>query len=325
MFEIPETLLSIEWENVSYSNPLFQNLQLHEFDQEKFSHYKKNLQTIFQTILQQIGIIYSLVANDSITNTWDIDQHFISMEKECKHLNEYCYFFWQIEWKIPLSYESLWTIAHKHKMTAETLKSFLTLNMLSVNENTKMENLELLEIWKNGIEDAYKTVSNLTFNENSSSYKESLFSPSAVSQKIIAFQWAALGEREILLENRLPSDQNIKSYQGIFEIVMENLLTNAIKFTPTWGKITRGIEKEDSDIVTFFVQNSWTGIPPEVDVFARGYTTSWLQGEQWTWLGLQQCKIFLETVQWSISHRNAPTWGTIFSFTLSKEQLKNAK
>jgi signal transduction histidine kinase len=123
----------------------------------------------------------------------------------------------------------------------------------------------------------------------------------------------------------LPDNHTVQSNKEIFKIIMDNLLTNAIKFTPDRGKITIGIEDETDSSIKFFVQDSWSGIPPDVDPFAYGYTTPWLDGQVWTGIWLAQSKIFAKVVWWAIWHQDAPGWGTIFFFALRKTLPKQGE
>jgi signal transduction histidine kinase len=103
------------------------------------------------------------------------------------------------------------------------------------------------------------------------------------------------------------------------EKVILNLLFNAIKFTPSGGKITVTCRLEGEQ-VCISVRDTGVGIPPEVqskifDRFfqAHGATTRPHDG---TGIGLAIAKELVELHGGTISVKGAPDGGTIFSFTL---------
>jgi len=104
--------------------------------------------------------------------------------------------------------------------------------------------------------------------------------------------------------------------------VLINLLGNAIKFTPTSGKITGGATRDETDpkMVRFYVRDTGEGIPPEdVDrVFDKfGQVETRRAGrKQSTGLGLTFCKLAVEAHGGRIWVDSKLGEGSTFSFTL---------
>jgi len=104
--------------------------------------------------------------------------------------------------------------------------------------------------------------------------------------------------------------------------VLINLLGNAIKFTPTSGKITVGATRDETDpqMVRLYVRDTGEGIPPEdVDrVFDKfGQVETRRAGrKQSTGLGLTFCKLAIEAHGGRIWVDSKLGEGSTFSFTL---------
>jgi two-component system phosphate regulon sensor histidine kinase PhoR len=106
-----------------------------------------------------------------------------------------------------------------------------------------------------------------------------------------------------------------------------NLVHNAIKFTPSGGRITIGTAPEAGKAVQrFFVRDTGVGIPPEElpRVFERFYKTSRSRsktdfigpGGGGTGLGLAIAQQVVEAHGGHISATSTPGQGSVFTFTL---------
>ncbi|MBL4624920.1 MAG: hypothetical protein JKY42_07260, partial [Flavobacteriales bacterium] len=127
-------------------------------------------------------------------------------------------------------------------------------------------------------------------------------------------------QKEITLTIEIDQNITVKAEEEIIIRVLVNLLTNAIKYTPTRGKviISNNIQKGDETIIS--VQDSGIGIPSDklgsiFDRFAQveskdsGQVTS-------TGLGLTFCKMAIEAHEGVINVESEVGKGTTFSFSL---------
>ncbi|HEU4469835.1 MAG TPA: HAMP domain-containing sensor histidine kinase [Flavisolibacter sp.] len=123
-------------------------------------------------------------------------------------------------------------------------------------------------------------------------------------------------------------DVEAKSSQAVYalgdrdmvNLVLRNILSNAIKFTPQQGHIEVGIN-DMPGFVEVYVQDSGTGISRDAldkineNIF---YTTKGTASESGTGLGLMLCKEFLARNGGQLHIESEPGKGSIFSFTLPK-------
>jgi signal transduction histidine kinase len=106
--------------------------------------------------------------------------------------------------------------------------------------------------------------------------------------------------------------------RNVVNLVLRNLLTNAIKFTPKNGQIVTGIIAFPSH-VKVFVEDSGQGITKEEMVKINSdsfYSTSGTNSERGTGLGLMLCKEFLAKSHGQMTIESEPGFGSTFSFTL---------
>ena len=106
--------------------------------------------------------------------------------------------------------------------------------------------------------------------------------------------------------------------KDMISLVIRNLLSNSIKFTPDHGRIVIGTH-ESSSCVAVYVKDTGTGISEEVirninnDKF---HSTNGTNSESGTGLGLMLCKEFLAKNDGRLMIETTPGVGSTFSFTL---------
>lgn len=123
----------------------------------------------------------------------------------------------------------------------------------------------------------------------------------------------------------LSFQDNFPSIHGdarLLRQVVDNLITNAIKYTPNGGTITIGGRFNDVS-VTFFVRDEGIGIPEseQAHIFERFYrvdnpTTSKTKG---TGLGLYLVKMIIDAHRGELNVRSQPNQGSTFFFTLPRD------
>ncbi len=129
-------------------------------------------------------------------------------------------------------------------------------------------------------------------------------------------------DKNITLENRVPSDLPlVHADESLMRRVLQNLVGNAVKFTPLGGRVALTAELTTmisaQPIVLVSVQDTGPGIPPELQaqLFQKFVTGS--QKGRGSGLGLAFCKLAVEAHGQQIWVDTLPGQGTIFTFSMA--------
>ena len=144
--------------------------------------------------------------------------------------------------------------------------------------------------------------------------KESIL-PAIRAQQSIAV------EKKIKIEENINKSIMVLADRDMLQLVIRNLVNNAVKFTETGGSI--GIEaKIEGSICLITITDTGRGIPYEMqkDLFSLGVKSTFgTQNEKGVGLGLSLCKEFTELQSGIIRFETEPGKGTSFfiSFQLA--------
>ena len=108
--------------------------------------------------------------------------------------------------------------------------------------------------------------------------------------------------------------------RDMISLVLRNLISNAIKFTPDKGSIVIGVSDHHS-FIEIYVKDSGVGISNDIMMKLNNkdfYTTKGTASESGTGLGLMLCKEFLERNGSQLHIESQPGIGSTFSFSLQK-------
>ncbi|HWK04883.1 MAG TPA: HAMP domain-containing sensor histidine kinase [Puia sp.] len=143
---------------------------------------------------------------------------------------------------------------------------------------------------------------------------------SKIITEVLQFLHLQVMAKRIHIRSRIEKPAYISGDKEMVNLVLRNLISNAIKFTPEEGTITLDA-REESSYIEIFVEDTGVGIRPETlqqlieDVH---YTTPGTANESGTGLGLMLCKEFLSRNGGRLNIHSEPGKGSIFSFTLPK-------
>lgn len=139
-----------------------------------------------------------------------------------------------------------------------------------------------------------------------------------VSQVLAVTQMAAR-KKSITLDAPEPSGRMVKADRNMVRSVLQNLVANAIKFTPPGGHVAIS-HAPQGQWIAVSVKDSGTGMSAaglrnalELDELE---STPGTTGEVGTGLGLKFCRAFIERHEGKLSATSAPGAGTTFTFTL---------
>ena len=127
-------------------------------------------------------------------------------------------------------------------------------------------------------------------------------------------------QKQILIEDQVPEGINAMGDREMIGIVLRNLVSNAIKFTPVNGRIIIGV-RELKDAIEVFVKDNGVGISREVLRKIKSctyYSSKGTQSENGTGLGLMLSREFILRNNGRMQIRSVLGKGSEFSFTLPK-------
>jgi signal transduction histidine kinase len=129
-------------------------------------------------------------------------------------------------------------------------------------------------------------------------------------------------DKNITLESQVPLDLPlVRADENLMRRVLQNLVGNAVKFTPPGGRVTLLAElttmTSAEPIVLVSVHDTGPGIPSEIQaqLFQKFVTGS--QKGRGSGLGLAFCKLAVEAHHQQIWVDSLPGQGTVFTFTLA--------
>ncbi len=133
----------------------------------------------------------------------------------------------------------------------------------------------------------------------------------------------SVASKRIRLYNDVPPDTHASADSNTVNLVIRNLMTNAIKFTNDGGEVRINAEDHENELLVSVVDN---GVGMNGDVIkilfdkTAPYTTRGTANEKGTGLGLILCKEFVEKNGGKIFVESKEGKGSKFSFTLPKAQ-----
>lgn len=132
------------------------------------------------------------------------------------------------------------------------------------------------------------------------------------------FQYQAQ-DKQIEMVNNCPKGFHIHAHKSMLQLVLRNLISNALKFTPKNGEITVSI-KEGMRHLLIDVSDSGVGMSKEIvaKLFKENNHTTTLgtENEKGTGLGLKLCKEFVDKYNGELSVKSKVGHGTTFTLKL---------
>lgn len=131
-----------------------------------------------------------------------------------------------------------------------------------------------------------------------------------------------LQKKRITLENTSGNTVLVNADKNMVELVIRNILTNAVKFSERNGKIEISIESAENNQVVLSVKDNGVGLNSDQVRKINALSVQTLEStpgtdkEKGTGLGLMLCKHFAHLMKGSISVESGKTAGSIFSLTL---------
>ena len=139
----------------------------------------------------------------------------------------------------------------------------------------------------------------------------------ALSRCILNYD-TLLDKKEIELETQLDQNLVVDGDENLLDMVWNNLISNAIKFTPEKGKIEIEAKKEGNAVLVSISDNG-CGINAESlhHIFDKFYQADTSHATEGNGLGLALVKRILDLLGGDISVISAPAKGSVFTVKLN--------
>ena len=123
--------------------------------------------------------------------------------------------------------------------------------------------------------------------------------------------------KDIDLDTQIPDRVTNSADQELLELVWNNLLSNAFKFTPAGGQVRLCLRQLDQQVAVT-IQDTGCGMSPntQVHIFEKFYQGDTSHATQGNGLGLALVRRVVDICQGSIQLTSAPEQGTTFTITL---------
>ena len=146
-----------------------------------------------------------------------------------------------------------------------------------------------------------------------------------VSLQSLLTQIFSLHDHEwITLLNNVSEDALVDDF--LCTNILEELLTNAVKYTPTWWSITVSTGRINTEnmhaSIEFCVHNTGSHIPPWADIFAKWTSSPGINNQIGTGIWLPWIKDLLSLYKQDIRYESDDQWTTFF-FTLPLMEQNN--
>lgn len=154
-------------------------------------------------------------------------------------------------------------------------------------------------------------------------YLESL-DISHLTNEVIYSQQHHADQKQISIKNLIPGETFCKADENMLTLVIRNLISNAIKFTPVGGAIEIN-SVHLTDQLEIRISDTGIGLSPvqlnhfnKPGYLSAGVSTLGTNKEKGTGLGLLLCRTFIGLMEGKIMASVNPTLGSCFIITLSR-------
>jgi signal transduction histidine kinase len=214
-------------------------------------------------------------------------------------------------------------IAHDLRSPFQSLMGFSEMLLTEMEENDKALQMSYAKTIHDSSHHIYSLVENLlTWSRaqtNKVTFEPVEISISTVIESVISLLQPVFIQKKIIVETKIESSKKGYADKDMIEMVVRNLITNAIKFTPENGKINISLIENENFLQTE-IRDTGIGISVEdqkkLFQIDSNYTRKGTNGERGTGLGLILCREFIEKNNGTIRVESKPGQGSSFIFTI---------
>lgn len=212
-----------------------------------------------------------------------------------------------------------------HDIKSPMMSLYNILELLSVDELSEEEKRELIRDNMQLTDRALNMVEDLLSwtrqQLNTTTVNYTTINVYDLGNEIITFFQPDAREMNINLVNACSPETTVYSDYQMLKMVIRNLFSNAMKFTPSGGYIEMGVSKTNGNVI-LYVADTGVGIKPEDQskIFSeeKYFTTNGVRGERGNGLGLKLCRNFVEKSGGKIWLESDPGKGSTFFIEISR-------
>ena len=133
---------------------------------------------------------------------------------------------------------------------------------------------------------------------------------------------AAWEKKKLEIETDIQDDVRIKSDPELLSLVWNNLISNAVKFTPEGGTIHVSLTADEANVAVS-VRDTGCGMTPEVGrhIFEKFYQGDTSHATQGNGLGLALVKRVIDILNGEISVQSTPDQGSVFTVKIRRNGI----
>jgi signal transduction histidine kinase len=212
------------------------------------------------------------------------------------------------------------TLSHDIKTPIKNAKTIF--DLLLDDDLDKEEKKKIIELASIQMAQTGSLVENILYwaksQMNGLKINKTEFKLNEVTENVIYNNQIQLSYKKIELQKNIPEGIIAFGDREFFEIVLGNLVKNAIKYSNTGGKITILTRTNADRMIDIQVIDEGIGIPTERlnDIFSSGSSTRGTLNEKGTGLGLKISKLYTELNGGEIYIFSKAGLGSKFGFTI---------
>ena len=182
---------------------------------------------------------------------------------------------------------------------------------------------QIVESINSTSKNAYQLLENLLqwslAEMNKTSFKPELIELNKILDACIQLNQVKIQKKEISIFNNVPSNYLIVADANMLELIIRNLLSNALKYNPVGGEVYFSVEKKEN-LHHISIRDTGIGISKNrlTSLFSleTSKSTPGTLEEQGTGLGLLLCKEFVAKHDGTIQVESTVEKGSCFTFTI---------
>ncbi|MBD2484348.1 MULTISPECIES: hybrid sensor histidine kinase/response regulator [Planktothrix] len=230
----------------------------------------------------------------------------------------------KLEHLLQLREDMAYAVIHdlRNPVVAITLAcELLTLTDLTEKQSQKVEQIAISGKHLNNLINSLLLMAKL--ESGKALLNPQLVNLSAMVQEVVNEFEAQTIKKKINLTATIPEAKRlVMADPDLIKRVLENLLNNAIKFSPTNSWVSMEVEyPPDANIVKVYIRDSGRGVKDELkqSIFQKYEIGQRFEGVNQTGLGLAFCKMVIDAHQGCLSLTDNQPKGSIFTLELNTE------